>query len=214
MDITFYGRNCFRIAERGHTSVVTDPHKPAKGAAPLKLRAELVTLSHERGKHRLEQVADYSYVIAGPGEYEIGELFVSGIPLHVYDEAKGKAQDNVAYLFEYPNQLNVLHLGKLRGAPDEAIVEQFGEVNVLLLPVSDRGGLDDERLTELVSLIEPNYVVPMAQADKQSAADSAIEAFIKAMDKEADERDVLRVTQNSLEEPTQVIALRPAVPLL
>ena len=213
MDITFYGRNCFRIAERNHTTVVTDPHKPAKDAAPLDIQADLVTISHERGRHDPAQVTDRRYVIDGAGEYEVGELFVRGIPLHLHDPEKDRVLGNIAYHFEYPNGLNALHLGKLRRAPEQAIVEQFGEVNVLLLPVSGRGGLADELLSDLVSLVEPAYVVPMVQAEKQSAHDSVVEAFIKAMGKEAETRDSLRVTQNSLGEATRIVVLRAAAPL-
>ena len=213
MDISFYGKNCFRISERNHTTVVTDPHKPAKGAPPLDLPADLVTISHDRKQHDETQVAQHRYVIDGAGEYEVGELFVRGIPLHLHDPEKDQVLLNIAYHFEYPNQLNVLHLGKLREAPDEAVLEQFGVVNVLLLPVSPRGGLADEQLSDLVSLIEPAFVVPMVQAEKQSAHDSAVEQFIKAMGKEAEIRDSLRVTQNSLDDSTRLVVLRSSAPL-
>ena len=96
MEITWFGRNCSRITERGHTSVVTDPHKPAKGAPELKLRADLVTVSHELSRHNVEQVKDHGYVISGPGEYEVGDLFVTGIPLHVHDAEKDRVLDNIA----------------------------------------------------------------------------------------------------------------------
>ena len=64
LEINWFGRNCFRISERGHTSVVTDPHKPAKGTPEPKLRADLVTVSHELSRHNVEQVKDHSYVIS------------------------------------------------------------------------------------------------------------------------------------------------------
>ena len=53
----------------------------------------------------------------------------------------------------------------------------------------------------------------MVQAEKQSTHDSVVEAFIKAMGKEAETRDSLRVTQNSLGEATRIVVLRAAAPL-
>ena len=79
MDIAWHGYSCFRITERGHTSVVTDPFAERGDAGKLRLAADLVTVSHERARHRVADIRDQKYVIAGPGEYEVGELFVTGI---------------------------------------------------------------------------------------------------------------------------------------
>ncbi len=210
MDITWFGRNCFRITERGHTSVVTDPHKPARGAPELKLRADLVTVSHEMSRHSVDQVKDHDYVISGPGEYEVGDLFVTGIQLHIHDAEKDRVLDNIAYFFEFANDLSVLHLGKLREAPDQSIIEQLGEVNVLLIPVNGGGDLPNEQLAELISLIEPNLVIPMHQSKNGSPGGAAIvDGFLKALGlAQMQAVDSLRVTKNQLPEQTQVALLQ------
>lgn len=210
MDITWFGRNCFRITERGHTSVVTDPHKPARGAPELKLRADLVTVSHDLSRHNVDQVKDHDYVISGPGEYEVGDLFVTGIQLHVHDAEKDRVLDNIAYFFEFSNDLSVLHLGKLRQAPDQSMIEQLGEVNVLLIPVNGGGDLPNEQLAELISLIEPNLVIPMYRGKKGSPGGSAIvDGFLKALGTgQMETVDSLRVTMSQLPEQTQVALLR------
>ena len=209
MDITWYGRSCFRISERGHTSVVTDPHKPKRGAPELKLRANLVTVSHDQKSHRVEQVKDSDYVISSPGEYEIGELFVTGMALHIYDSERDEVLDNIAYLIEYPNQLNVLHLGNLRAMPDQSIIEQIDEVQVLLLPVNGADGLRGEQMTEIISLIEPSIVVPMNHGGGATANSDMLDGFLKAMGiGQLKAEDSLRVTASNLPEQTQVVLLR------
>lgn len=216
MDITWFGRNCFRIIERGHTSVVTDPHKPAKGAPELKLRADLVTVSHDLSRHNVEQVKDHDYVISGPGEYEVGDLFVTGIQLHIHDPAKDRVLDNIAYLFEFSNNLSVLHLGKLRQVPDQSMIEQLDEVNVLLMPVNGGAGLPNEQLAELISLIEPNLVIPMYRG-KDGSADGGpiVDSFLKAMGVgQTEPVDTLRVTMSLLPEQTQVVLLRASSVLI
>lgn len=212
MDITWYGRSCFRISERGHTTVVTDPHKPNRGAPELKLRADLVAISHEMKAHRVEQVKDCDYVISSPGEYEIGELFVTGTALHIFDSEREAILKNIAYLFEYPNQLNVLHLGKLREMPDQSIFEQIDIVHVLLLPVDGAGGLRGEQMTEIISLIEPNIVVPMNHGAGTRTDSDMLDGFLKAMGiGQIEAEDSLRVTVSTLPEQTQVVLLRPNI---
>ena len=81
MEITWYGQSCFRLTERGMATVVTDPfdHK-AIGYSPLKLKADIVTVSHDApGHNNTDAVKGTSHVITGPGEFEIGGVFITGV---------------------------------------------------------------------------------------------------------------------------------------
>ena len=52
MEIIWYGHSCFRLSERGFASVVTDPYdSQAVGYDPLKLKADIVTISHDSPGH-------------------------------------------------------------------------------------------------------------------------------------------------------------------
>ncbi len=211
MDITWYGYSCFRITERGHTTVVTDPQHPQMNLAKLGLKADLVTISNDRMTEQVEAIRGEKYVIKGAGEYEVGELFVTGIPLHVHDSVSGKVRSNTAYHLEYPNNLNVLHLGALHQKPDQSIIEQLDEVQVLLLPVGGAGiGGDD--LADLISMIEPSYVLPMQPAEvSDEAFATALDGLLTGMGvANVEWQDTLRVTSTGLDEQTQVIRLHPA----
>ena len=209
MDIAWQGYSCFRITERGHTSVVTDPFGTKKAVAKMKLNADLVTVSHNRDGHREGEIRDRRYVIAGPGEYEVGELFVTGIALHHYDAATDTVHENVAYHFEYPNSLNVLHLGALHQVPDPSIFEGLGQINVLLTPV-DAAIVSGEQLADFISVIEPSYVAPMQPTPLNgSQYSAAVEGFLKVMGvNNVEAQDGLRVMPTSLPEQTQVALLR------
>ena len=64
MDITWYGHSCFRITERGETSVVTDPYHPSIGLPELKLKSDLVTVSHDQpGHNAVDLVKGFQYVL-------------------------------------------------------------------------------------------------------------------------------------------------------
>ena len=208
MDITYFGGSCFRIIERGHTSLLTDPYMSAEAVADKRLKADLVTLSHKRAQDP-PAIPDCQYIIRGAGEYEVGELFVTGIPLHRHVEAEGQTLDNVACLIEYPNGLTLLHLGALRAAPDLSIAELLDVVHTLMLPI---GGADigSDQMADLISAIEPTFVIPMRHvglADEDYP--EALEEFLKAMGVgEVAERDNLRLSMSSLPETTQVAPLR------
>ena len=213
MDITWYGQSCFRIAERGHTTVVTDPYNPSIGLPELKLKADLVSVSHDQpGHNAVDLIKGVDYVIGGPGEYEVGELFVTGIAMHTHDPETGKVYENVAYMFVYPNNLTVLHLGDLRKVPDQSTIEQLGEVNVLLVPVGGGNGLTGTDAAEVIALVEPHYVVPMHYAIDGLTLDlNGVDRFLKAMGvSQAEQTDVLRVNATNLPEQTQVVLLQPS----
>lgn len=211
LDITWYGFNCFRITERGQITVVTDPHHPRLNLAKLGLKADLVTISHDSMAEQVEAIRGEKYVISGAGEYEVGELFVTGIPLHAQVGETSKVRRNIAYHLEYPNNLNVLHLGMLHQKPDQSIIEQLDEVHVLLLPVGG-AGLSGDDLADLISLIEPSYVLPMQPADlSDEAFAAALEGLLTGMGAaDAGWQDMLRVSLTGLDTQTQVIRLRPA----
>ena len=55
----------------------------------LKLRADIVTVSHEAPGHsHTSGVKGYSHLINTPGEFEIGGVFITGIQTNGYREAR------------------------------------------------------------------------------------------------------------------------------
>ena len=81
MEITWYGHSCFRLTERNMATVVTDPYdNKSIGYFPLKLKADIVTISHDApGHNNSDVVKGTSHVISGPGEFEIGGVFITGV---------------------------------------------------------------------------------------------------------------------------------------
>lgn len=214
MDITWYGHSCFRIIERGESSIVTDPYADTIGLPPLKIKADVVTVSHdEPGHSAVDMVKGSNYVLRGPGEYEVGGVFIYGIPLHYMDEEKGIARKNVAYKIEFTNNLTVLHLGDLSHVPDQSTIEDLGEVHVVLVPVGGGNSLKASMAADVVSLIEPSYVVPMHYQIPGLNIDlDPVDKFLKAMGiSKVQEEEVLRVTGSDLPEQPQVIVLQPRI---
>ena len=209
MDISWYGHSCFRISERGKISIVTDPFSEQIGLTLPKLKGDVVTVSHDApGHNQYEAVKGYSYVLEGPGEYEIGGVFISGVAMNnINEEIIAK---NVAYVIRF-DDLTVVHLGDLMHVPDQSTIEELGEVNVVLVPVGGGKGLKASTAAEVIALIEPNYIVPMHYAIPGLRIDlDPVDKFLKEMGvSKPQEDDLLRITATTLPEQQQVVVLHP-----
>jgi L-ascorbate metabolism protein UlaG (beta-lactamase superfamily) len=207
MELTWYGLSCFRLTERKHASVVTDPYNGKFGLATPKLKADVVTISHDAPGHNYAaSVSGVQHSLNGPGEYEIGNVFITGI----ITKSAAHANNNVIYLFDY-NGLKIAHLGDLDKVPAQTEIEALEEVNILLLPVGGGNSLNAAQASELVSMLEPNIVVPMHyQLPSLKLELEGIDRFLKEMGvTEPTEEKSLKISSSSLPEETETLILTP-----
>lgn len=206
MEITWYGMSCFRITERKLATIVTDPFAPAIGLGELKLKSDVVTISHDAPGHNyLHGVSGMEHQLDGPGEYEIGGVFITGIAT----PSKTGKFNNIVYLYNY-NGLTIAHLGDIGDVPSQKQIEDLELVNVLLVPVGGGSSLNAARAAELVSMLEPNVVVPMHyQLPGLETSLEPLDKFLKEMGvSEAKREASLKLTNaDSLPQETEVIIL-------
>ena len=210
MEIAWYGHSCFRLTERGMATVVTDPfdHEVA-GYEVLKLKADIVTVSHDAPGHNfVSAVKGKSHILTGPGEYEIGGVFITGVQTNGYSKRTTDDPRNSLYVFDY-NGINVAHLGDLRRVPSQTELEALGTVDVALVPVGGGGGLNAAKAAEVVSLLEPGIVIPMHFSTPASLLKLApLSKFLKEMGLgKTEQQDSLKVTRTSVPEETRVVVL-------
>jgi L-ascorbate metabolism protein UlaG (beta-lactamase superfamily) len=210
MEITWYGLSCFRLTERGLATVVTDPYDHAvTGYAPLKLRADIVTVSHDAPGHNYTAgVKGYTHLITGPGEFEIGNVFLTGVQTNGHKRSAEEPR-NTLYVFDYEG-VTVAHLGDLQRVPSQTEVEALGTVHVALVPVGGGGGLVSAKAAEVISLLEPGYVIPMHYGTSGGALKLApLSKFLKEMGLGPIEaQPSLKVTRSTVPEETKVVVLQ------
>ncbi len=207
MELTWYGLSCFRLTERKHATVVTDPYNGKHGLATPKLKADVVTISHDAPGHNYAAaVSGVQHNLNGPGEYEIGSVFITGIVTN----SAAHANNNVIYLFDY-NGLKIAHLGDLDKVPSQTEIEALEEVSILLLPVGGGNSLNAAQASELVSMLEPNIVVPMHYKLPGLKLElEEVDRFLKEMGvTEPTEETSLKFSLSSLPEETETIILTP-----
>ncbi|MFM8321104.1 MAG: MBL fold metallo-hydrolase [Chloroflexota bacterium] len=210
MEIVWYGLSCFRLTERGMASVVTDPYDhSAAGFEALKLKADIVTVSHDApGHNNAAAVKGKSHVITGPGEFEIGGVFITGVQTNGAAQRSANEPRNTLYHFDYDG-VNVVHLGDLRRVPTQSEVEALGAVNIALVPVGGGGGLTPAKAIEVISLLEPGIVIPMHYSVPGCAIDlSPLSKFLKEMGvANVEPQPSLKVTASSIPEETKLVIL-------
>ena len=211
MEIIWYGHSCFRLTERSMATVVCDPFNSDEvGYEPLKLKADIVTTSHDAPGHNyLNAVKGYTHAITGPGEFEIGGVFITGVQTdgHGKKAAEDKPR-NTLYVFDYMG-ITVAHLGDLRSVPTQAEIEALGNVHIALVPVGGGTGLNAAKAAEVVSLLEPNIVVPMHfHTPATKVPLEHLDKFMKEMGlHEAETMPTLKITKSALPAETKVIVL-------
>ncbi len=209
MEITWYGHSCFRLTERNYATVVTDPYDSKKiGYEPLKLKAEIVTLSHDAPGHNYsDAVKGSTHVLTGPGEFEIGSVFITAVQTDSAGKKKDKVR-NTVYVFDYDG-ITVAHLGDLQQIPTQSEIELLGTVNVALIPVGGGNSLNAAKAAEVVSMLEPNLVIPMHYATPDSKVSlDAINKFIKEMGlSKPESQPLLKVSRSGLPDETHVVVL-------
>lgn len=168
MKITWFGLSCFSFEENDHATIVADP-------APLKekISAGIVAISHVgRGNDVLKHVKGDPFIIDGAGEYELGNVFITGVQTN----RKPADERNTLFVFHY-NDLTIAHMGGIDKLPNQKEIEQLGNINIALVPLGGAESWNATKAAELVSMLEPDYVIPMYYEN----GDKSLTKFIKAM---------------------------------
>jgi L-ascorbate metabolism protein UlaG (beta-lactamase superfamily) len=209
MQITWYGHSCFRLRGRSGT-VVADPYGPDIGYKLPRIRADIVTVSHDHPDHaNVKALRGKPTIISGPGEYEIKGIFVIGIPAYSRGTAKTPGIQNTVYLLNLEG-VTVCHLGDLRRVPTQSQVEELGDVDVLLIPVGDGTTLGAAKASEVISLLEPSIVIPMHYKTEllRGLELAPVDQFLKEMGiKEIAPQDEVKITRGGLPSETQVMVM-------
>ena len=202
-DVKWLGNTCFRIKSREAT-VLMDPIARDGGISMPKQKADIVTLSvRGRSKALANVEGDYT-LIEGPGEYEVQDVFLSGIRTR---RTGGEKEFNTIYLVEM-DEMIFCHLGNLSRSLSEAQVEAMGDVDVLFVPIGGEDSLSPAVATEVIGQIGPRLVIPMRYRIGEEAGKRALGEFAAALGLvEVPREDRLTIRKNTLPEAMGVTVL-------
>lgn len=212
MQISYLGHSSFKIKTKTAT-LVTDPYSSKVGFKMPKVEAEIVTVSHDHYDHNfVEAVKGRPFVITGPGEYEIKEVGVHGLATY-HDAKEGEDRGNNTVYLISAEDLTVCHLGDLGHQLSTRMVEEIGEIDVLLIPVGGQFTIGPKRAVEVITQVEPRIVIPMHFRTNRHQAKGfskvlPVDAFLKQIGVEYKKEDKLVVSKSGLEEEMEVVVLK------
>jgi L-ascorbate metabolism protein UlaG (beta-lactamase superfamily) len=160
MDISWLGHSCFQLRGK-HVTLITDPFSPQPGYSLGKVSASIVTISHNSAGHNyVEGVGGNPRVVRGPGEYEISDILITGVASY-HDNKRGQELGrNTIYVMQI-DDIVICHLGDLGHILQEEQLEEVADADVLLLPIGGHHTLNATQAAEIISQVEPHYVIPM-----------------------------------------------------
>jgi L-ascorbate metabolism protein UlaG (beta-lactamase superfamily) len=206
MEITWYGRACFRLKGKEATAI-TDPCPPATGFVAGKHDVDLLTISHGHPDHSYTRSIGAGLTLTRPGEYEFHDLLVTGVRAY-HDGSRGAERgENMIFAVEVDG-VHICHLGDLGHLLTEEQVAELGPIDVLLVPVGGTTTVTPAEATEVVSQLSPKLVIPMHFAIDGASADlMSADTFLHEMSVEPIRQPKAVVTPSSLPDETQVVLL-------
>jgi len=214
MEITYIGHSCFKIKGKNLTLVI-DPYDPKIGYKLPKLSCDVLLVTHDHFDHNnIAGVSDYRLLIDGPGEYEVGGVFIYGRSVY-HDEKQGAERGRTTFYLLTVDGVDILHLGDLGHELSQEDLEKIPNVDVLMIPVGGKYTIDAEKASKVISALEPSYVIPMhyKTADSSMQDIEGVEEFLDVMGVEngiKKDLDKLTVSAKKDEsEETEVVVLKP-----
>lgn len=216
MNVIWKGKTFIQITAKtflkDQITILIDPFLDNK--INLKSKSDITLLTSSRKWKNISlktgPIAEDGFLINEPGEYEIKEVYIKGIP------SKDGQMDNVIYTME-AEDIKICHLGSIQQKElNSEQLEKIGEIDILFIPIGD-GKLAGKRgVTNLINQIEPKIIIPIGYTMRKGGAMSAkaspeLKIFLKTIGQtETVAQDKLSIKKKDLfEEESKVVILNP-----
>lgn len=210
MIITYYGGLCTK-AQIGDVSVSFNPPLRSDGKTP-RFSSNIALFSTKEKEQNFSHGNPEKdvFIIDGPGEYEVGGIFIKGVL--VEKEVAGKKKMNTVYSVLF-DDINLCHLGAISSSELKPnVLETLGTVNVLFVPVTGGDVSTPAIASKLATAFQPNIVIPM-YGDSKGEDPSSLKLFLKEHGAEdVKPTDKLTIKKKDIEgKEEEVIVLSPSV---
>ncbi len=217
MIISWFGQSSFKI-EGEKVTLVTDPFDEACGLKVPRLAADIVTISHDHHDHNNVGAVkgmgeDKPFVITEPGEYEVKNAFIYGLPTY-HDNENGKSRGaNIVYRIEIDG-ISLAHLGDLGHVLEDGDIEKLEGIDVLMIPVGGADTIDAKVASQIISQVEPRVVIPMHYKIKGLKTKTELDSLDKFCKEigvcPAEELSKFKLTKKDLpQDNMKVVVLQP-----
>ncbi|MBZ9569902.1 MBL fold metallo-hydrolase [Patescibacteria group bacterium] len=217
MQIIWYGQSFFRIltpkGKNSQVDLVIDPFDEKIGLEVPSLETDILLITHHHHDHdNVKAIKGKPFLISGPGEYEIKEVFIQGIPAF-HDNVGGKERGlNTIYTIE-TEEIRLCHLGDLgQKELTSGQLEEIGDIDILMIPVGGVYTISAKGASKIISQLEPKIVIPMHYfIPKLKIKLEGLNKFLKTMGVKTPEilKKFLIKKKNLPANGTKIIILKP-----
>jgi len=174
MIISYHGGGCIK-AVLGDRVVAFNPVSKDADSKASRFGADVALISlNDPLYNGVDQIAaggSDPFVAAGPGEYEVGGVFIRGV---LSEGPNGKVNTIYSVLFE---EIRLCHLGAIAtGKVSPEAMEAIGEVDVLFVP-TNADLLSGQDAHTLATSLEPKLVIPLHYGS--TGTGSGFQQFLK-----------------------------------
>jgi L-ascorbate metabolism protein UlaG (beta-lactamase superfamily) len=192
MVISHFGGGMVKIGQ-GDKIAVFNPIGESASFKPVRFGADLALVSLAdplyNGVGNVARGDRVPFAITGPGEYEIGGIFIKG-----YAAGGSDGRSNTVYSLILEG-INLVHLGAL-AAEDlpPAVVEELGVIDILFVPAGNEKLISAKAAGKLTTKLSPRVIVPVDYDSEES-----LTKFLKEMGEEkAPRSESLQVKRKDL----------------
>lgn len=206
MVITYYGGLCLKVQSGETVLAFNPPSKESKLKSPrFQTNVVLVNLNHKdyNGYENMSAKIEGKdpVLIGGPGEYEVGGVYVNGI-------AQGT---NTIYTLVLED-IKICHLGAYQGndVPSD-IKGAVGEVDILFVPIDGESDISPEDAVKVASKFQPKIIIPLYHFEDGKT--DLLNKFLKEIGKEgtkAEEKLTIK-KKDVVEKEDEVVVLSPCL---
>lgn len=185
MIITYHGVDFFKVSF-GDTTIAINPISKDSSHKGARFGSDITLISLNSPEHNGSEVTSRgekeSFVISGPGEYEVGGVFIKGfLSKSNYGGGRLGSGDGDRINTIYTVSLEGMTLAFLGAVSDLALPsatkEGIGNVDVLFVPIGGDGVLDPAAAHKLAVQFEPKLIIPSHFGDVGNK--DALKTFLK-----------------------------------
>ena len=179
-DIEYKGANAIVFATK-KVRVVFDPNLAVAGAKNVSVKDSVEVVTEDRFA-----VTDPAprLLLNGPGEYEVGDVAISGIPARRHIDTDADGEKSTIYKISVGDVRGVV-IGNIQPKLSDDQLEDIGVVDFAIIPVGGSGyTLDAVSASSVVRQLDPKVVIPVHYADSSinyEVPQAGVEDFMKEL---------------------------------
>lgn len=164
MIVQYFGKQFFKVSQGDFTVAINPISKDSKefNKAKFGSNAVLITTNHPdyNGIDSATFGETTPFVISGPGEYEVGEMYVQGFESRA--EIGKREYINTIYLITY-DDIKIVFLGALanKDTIPKSFIESVDEPDLFFVPIGGDSTIDAATAQKLATSFNAKMVVPM-----------------------------------------------------